>query len=206
MVDQAVGFTHINVDGLKKMSRDIDRGLRSSLPGPMLDMRKQWAFRYRGFSRERFERFSKGGGDWPALKASTIARRRHGGKGRFKRGRKALAKAKQGGGGQVSILWDLGQLIGVLSAIFARLPGQLERAVPFGILVGFGGPARKKTRGGKTQKATIAEIASYHQEGKGNLRVRKILVDPSMTVQNAMAGDAERAIQKIINHSQVRPA
>ncbi len=206
MVEQAAGFTKINVNGLEKMSREVRLGLRSSTPGPMLDMRKQWAFRYRGAMRERFDRFSKGGGDWEGLKASTIARRRHGGKGRFKRGRKALAKAKEGGGGQVSILRDTGQLFTVLSAVFARLPGQLERAIPFGILVGFGGSARKKTRGGKTGKATIAEIASYHQEGEGNLPQRKILVEPSQTVQNAMASDAERAMKKIINRSQVRPA
>lgn len=203
MGEEVVGRVFINVDGLKNMGREVNQGLKSTSPGPMLDVRRQWAFRYRSFSRERYDRFSKGGGNWPALKPATIAARRHGGKGRFKRGRAALEAARESGGGQISILRDTNQLFTVLSPIFASLPGQVQEEIPFGILVGFGGPSRHKTKAGKQGKLTIGDIALAHQEGQGNLPVRKILVEPSDTVQRAMAGDMERALQKVIDRSQV---
>ena len=203
MGEQAVGLVYINVDGLKNMGKEVNDGLRSTKPGPMLDVRRQWAFRYRSFSRERYDKFSKGGGDWPALKPATIAARRHGGKGRFKRGRAALESSIKGGGGQITILRDTNQLFTVLSPIFASLPGQVQEEIPFGILVGFGGPSKHKTRAGKEGKFTIGDIAAAHQVGDGNLPQRKILVEPPDRVQIAMIGDMERGLQKVIDNSQV---
>lgn len=202
----AVGHTKINVKGLEGMDRDVGTSMRSTSPGPIRDAFTQWAVRYRSAMRLRFDKASKGDGTWKGLEDATIWARRHGKGGRFKRGKKAYAKAKASGGGKVSILRDLGQLFTVLSPTFRRLPGQLQKQVPFGIVVGFGGPGQKKSRKGKKTKATIAEIANYHHQGKGRNPKRRLLVDPAQDLVNKMADDMVRALQKVAKANQVNPA
>jgi len=195
--------TKINVAGLEHMSKEVRDGLRSAKPGPMRDALKQWAVRYRAAMQSRFDKFSKGGGSWPGLADSTKARRRHGHGGKYKRGHRAYAKAKATGGGMISILRDTGQLFAVLTPVFKRLPGQSQKDVPFGITVGFQGPGRKKIRGGGTSKATIREVAEFHHAGMGRNPKRTLLADPSDDLKKQMAGDMERAIERVIRQSQV---
>lgn len=121
---------------------------------------KQWAFIYRTFARRRFNIYSRGGGDWPPLAASTIKRRRTG-----KRVRKI--------GRRISLLRDTGTLYAALSPRFRSSPGALEKMLDDGIEVGFGGT--HKHPGGK---ATIADIASFHNEGTRIIPERKIIDDP----------------------------
>lgn len=165
----------VNLKPLKRFIRAVSQDLRLSGSGPIRKAIKQWAVRYRSFVRERFDKFSKGGGDWKPLSKRTLAGRRKG----------------KGVGLVAAILRDTGTLMAALQPTFTRKPGALERDIPFGVRVGFGGPARHK--GGK---ATIADIASFHQEGKGRLPKREIIVDPSRGVLNAMASDMERALGK----------
>ena len=193
--------TVINVKGLEKMSRSISMGLRSTASSPIRDTFRQWSFRYRAEMQERYDRFSKGGGDWEDLKPETKARRRHGKGGRFQRGGKALARAESSGGGSISILRDTNTLFTAFSPTFMHLPGQLEKHVPFGVVVGYGGPASHPEA-----KMTVARLAEIHHGGEGRNPERKLLVEPSMKTQKAMAGDMERALKKIISQSQVRPA
>jgi len=198
------GRTIINIKGLENMSQEIRQGLSSGSPSPMRGAMKQWAVRYRAAMQSRFDKFSRGGGNWRGLAESTKDRRRHGKGGKFKRGRRARRKAAASkGGGKISILRDLGQLFAVLTPVFKRLPGQSEKNIPFGIEVGFQGPGRKKTREGKRSKATIREVAEFHHAGMGNNPKRELLVDPSADLKGKMAGDMERAIQKVIRDSQV---
>lgn len=66
----------------RKLIEELD-GTTISVAGPVADMRKQWAKRYEGFVRTRFNANSRGAGDgsWPPLALSTIvARERKGGK------------------------------------------------------------------------------------------------------------------------------
>ena len=81
---------------------------------------KQWAARYRGFIRERFDIFSKGGGNWAPLAPATIAARRKG---------KKRKKAKP------AILRDTGVLFAALSPTFGK-PGQIQEIIKFGVEVG----------------------------------------------------------------------
>lgn len=127
-----------------------------------------WAARYRGFARERFSRLSRGvGGEWPALKPATIARRRKG----------------KGPGSAASILIDSGTMFAALDPQVQR-PGALEDPLRNGIRVGFGGPDRHPTG-----DATIADIAGFHQLGAGTLPKREIIVEPPTIVTEAMAMD-----------------
>lgn len=125
-----------------------------------------WAVRYRAFSVERYTRFSRGGGDWPKLRPSTLRKRRKG----------------KGLGAVASILWDTGVLVGALSPQGGK-PGSLKMFIKNGVRVGYGGSARHK--GGMT----IAGIAQAHQEGRGALPQRKIIVDPPRSLVDRMAQD-----------------
>ena len=141
---------------------------------------RQWAARYRGFARARFERLSGGGGgEWPRLAASTLAARRRktkGGKLRTATGKRRRFKA--GAHSMISaaprILRDTGTLLAALQPQFSRRPGQLQKDLRDGIRVGYGGPQRHPSGGG----TSVADIASFHQEGGGRLPRRRIIVEP----------------------------
>jgi len=155
----------------------------------MIKAYKAWAVVYRAAMQERFNTFSRGGGDWAPLAQSTIDARRHGGKGNHKRGKRALKKAIEGGGGQVTILRDTGLLFMALSPAFGQ-PGQLESIVENGIEVGFGG-----TSGYPDGKATISDIAGFHQKGNKNLPKREILVEPPVGAIDTMKAIAVKAVE-----------
>jgi hypothetical protein len=171
----------INIGPLQNLRTQLDAELASGGSGPIHDALRQWAFIVRTYEQRRFIRFARGGGDWPALAPSTIAGHRHGKGGNFKRGKKALAKSKASGGGQVSILWDVGTLLTALDPVFQSAPGAVEEAIPYGIEIGYGGPAPHP--GGHT---TIADIAAFHDQGTGKLPQRKILADPDQSTTDKM--------------------
>lgn len=129
----------------------------------------QWAARYRGFVRERFVLFSRGGGDWPPLKR----------------------KRKRGARSRAALLRDTGTLFGALDIQFTGKPGQLQRIIPDGIQVGFGGPAKHPKA-----KISVAQLAAIHHSGVG-VPKREIIVDPPKKVTDAMAGDVERHWRKV---------
>lgn len=159
-------------DALKKES--------SGQPGPLDRAFKQWSVRYKAFIRERFDAFSKGGGDWPPLAPSTIARRRKG------KGSKKFKK------GTIAILRDTGLLFSALDPAFIDKPGMVTTRRSFGITIGYGGPHMHGDG-----PATIADIASFHQSGGPYLPQRRIIVPPSAYVRAAMREDLLRALRKI---------
>jgi len=94
--------------------------------------------------------------------------------------------------GSFSILRDVGLLYDVLAPTFSGAPGQLQEDIPFGVRVGFGGPARHPDG-----TATIADIASFHQIGGPHLPQRKIIVPPDEPTQKVMAGAMDTALKTI---------
>ena len=215
---------HVNIAGLRAYRDAVRRQLESgALSGALGDMLKQWAARYLGFSRRRFNRFSRGGGDWPALAHSTIAARarRKFGRVRMKKNRltglmdfvksySAPRNIKMGprvsmtsvGRGRkrkavgitVSILRDTGTL---LNALTFGNPGNIVKGRRGGIDVGFGGPARH----GKGQGASIVDIAWFHHSGAGHLPRRRILVDPDDRTRRSMIADGQRALQRLASEA-----
>lgn len=178
---------------------------------------KKWAARYRAAMMRRFVKLSRGGGEWPDLKESTkMARFRRGSNRRAesaavrahmtgskltadefdadvsRRARRSNAKQamliRMGGGGKYTILRDTGVLLGAMTE---GAPGSHTEFLTNGVRVGFGGGA-----GHEGGKATIADIASFHQEGAGHLPVRKILDDPDGELIGLMAADAERGMKR----------
>ena len=183
----------VRIQPLKRFSAAVRRGLRTP-EGPCRDAFTQWQALYVGYLRQRFVRLSRGGGggEWPGLKQSTINQRRHGHRGGYKRGTRARARAAASGGGQVAILRDTGILFATLEPMLGAVPGKVARHIPYGIQAGIGGPARHP--GGR---ATIADIAFFHQTGAGNLPERKIIVDPPRAVIARMERVLDAAIKRL---------
>lgn len=173
----------VKLGPLLKLSNSVKAQIASAgASGAFRNVAKQMAMLYRSFIQERFDRYSKGGGDWKRLSPATIAGRRKG-----------------KGGGTPSILRDTGTLFHALDPVFAGQPGALEEMIPGGIRVGFGGNKRYADGGA----ATVADIATFHdQGGKGNRPPqRRILVDPSEALTKRMASLVEAAMVSEIKSS-----
>jgi hypothetical protein len=172
----------INLEPLRKYAAIVAQDLRGSGNGPIRDAMRQWAVRYRSYLHERFDSNSKGGG-WPPLAQSTQRRRRG---------------ARRGAAGPrvFSLLRDTGTLFNALTPEFSRKPGQLQEDIPFGVRVGFGGPA-KHPKG----KASIADVAHFHQIGAGPLPVRKIIVEPDDATVKRMVSDMDRAVARLLKET-----
>lgn len=235
----------VDLGRLKRLAAVVEGDLANSSDGPVRKAMRQWAARYRAFLQERFDKYSKGGGDWPPLKY----KRKRGGKSKgkvksskpqktkhstgsssaeenpneelsktglfklkfkvaarlFKEDILDLKKELLGGGkskgsgksgkskgNRTSILRDTGTLFAALQPVFAGSPGAIEEHTPFGVMVGYGGTMKHPSG-----NATIADIASFHQEGAGNLPVRRIIVPPDDATQTLMAGDMRRALDEL---------
>ena len=194
----------INSDGVNKLLKLMKQG-QAGMTGPVNDMFDQWAERYLGFVRRRFVAYSKGGGNWKPLAPSTIARRRVGrrrkprekiggapGKSRKRESRRRKVKS----GKKPAILRDTSTLLRALSL---GSPGNLKQRIANGIRVGFGGPS-KHSEGGK---ATIADIARFHDGGLGNNPQRLILAVPDEPTRSGMKRDVERAVKKLLRMSAI---
>jgi hypothetical protein len=156
----------INLRGMDAYRRGLDGGRQ------MRKVTTQWAARYRAFLQERFVRFSKGGGSWPALAPSTVARRRE--------------------GGSVAILRDTGTLFAALSPGFSGQPGAFEKHDGLKVTVGFGGPG-----GHPTAPVSVADLAKFHHFGLGNLPKREIIVKPDAKTLRGMSQDMRRGLGEL---------
>lgn len=171
----------INLKGLEQFEAAIDAQLNGSA-GPMANCLGLWAVRYRSFAQLRFDTYSRGGGDWQVLAVSTMKKRRQG-KGRILK---------------FAILRDTNTLFTALNPTFINSPGAIEDRIPYGVLVGYGGLQRYSDSSGKVSRATIADIANFHQSGfLPRLPKREIIVDPPAELIQVMANDAEKAMQSV---------
>ena len=175
------GTVIIDLGPLRKYRTALEADFRLRANGPVRKSFKQWAARYRSFLRERFDKYSKGGGDWAPLKDSTIKRRRKG------KGTRRFAA------GSVAILRDKGIMFAALDPVFKNKPGQLQDDIPFGIRVGFGGAAPHGD-----DKITVAYLALIHNQGLGHIPARIIVVAPDSATQRGMASDMERAHNQMV--------
>lgn len=171
---------NIDLSGLENFQSDIDSQLNSS-NGPVNDALKLWAIRYRSYIQLRFDTFSRGGGNWRDLSPAT------------KKARRGNKKAKSR---TFAILRDTGTLFAALNPVFSGAPGALQEAIPFGIRVGYGGPQTYQKGAGKG--ATIADVASFHQNGaEPRLPKREIIVAPDDSLLELMSKDMTRALNAL---------
>ena len=160
---------NVNLSKLNKFRDVVSQDLRGGGTGPIRKALKQWAYRYRAFSRRRYLKNSKGGGGWPALKKGTIARRR----------KKSTA-----------ILIDTAAMLGGFDPEFTSKPGQVEETIPFGIRVGVGG------KGNHPGGISMGELYRIHHFGEGVVPSRTLIVEPDEATIKAMRNDMQRALKE----------
>lgn len=155
-------------------------------------MYMQWRARYVGFTRRRFSKFSKGGGDWPKLAPSTVAGRRKGGK---KRGgvNKVRVKIRKTGG-KVAILR-------VTNTLFNQMDVSKSdnyRFVHNGIRVGYLSHDKAMQQEGTREipgNLTVEELANIHHQGTDKIPPRQIIVQPDKQTVDGMIRDARHMVR-----------
>lgn len=181
----------VNLAPLLRFRDRIAEGLSANggENNPIRRALRQWAHIFRAFLQERFNKFSRGGG-WKPLAESTKRQRRGAQQGKSsQRGKRGKVHAATG---VFSILRDTGILFNVVALAFTGAPGQLQEDIPFGMRVGYGGPARHPDG-----TATIADIASFHQVGGPHLPAREIVVPPDDPTQQTMGQAMDAAFQRL---------
>lgn len=104
-----------NLFGLKRYNDVINTAVKSGGPNnPIRQVIEKWGVRYRSFIQRRFDRYSKGGGDWKPL------------------------VSRVGG----TILRDTNTLFMAVQPAFVNQPGAIQKNINGGIEVGYGGTAK----------------------------------------------------------------
>ena len=205
----------IESEGLTKMQRWLRQAEQAGggpQSNPVRIMLRRWGARYLAFTQRRYYRYSRGGGDWPALKPATVSRRTAAGTQRFgakkgqrvtlggsrqralrmarittnpKRARRAVKALKAIGGAKASILIDTTMLV---KSLEPGARGNLIDDISQGVDVGFS-PAIHPSGAG----VTFGQLAMFHHFGRGNNPERTILVEPDQQTLSQMGRDAQAA-------------
>lgn len=160
-----------------------------------------WTQRVRTFLERRFDKNSRGGGDWRPLSPETIRRKMKKAKANQKRNRRknraADFSALDSSFGGVSILMDTGVLRAALNPQKEN-PGYVQRQMINGeeatVSLGFGGDAKHpESKSG----ITIVELARIHHFGtRRGIPARPIIVLPDDATWEDMRTRANRIIGK----------
>lgn len=167
----------VNLHGLRKFKDVLASDLRGSGQGPIRQALHEWAAIYARFLTARWEIFSRGGGNWRALRPATV-----------------LAKIAKGL--LPLILRATDQMFQSFAPELARKPGRVTEDVPFGVRVGFGGGMRYPHSTAKG--LTIAQLAMIHQVGAGNVPARKIIVPPDAATRKKMRDVMDVAMKEAL--------
>lgn len=162
----------------RELKRILNWGKNSEEFLPML---QECARIYREWAVDRYERYSKGGGDWSALSPRTIA-----------------AKRRKGSAHPTWILRDTDRLIKSVSdqnaTWFSDLPnfstGKMEK-IKFHPAIHIGIGESTYPNG-----LTTDDVFDFHQLGKGRLPKREIFVNPPREVQDKMASAVLQMMMK----------
>ena len=159
------GYT-INTNG--RLQRLIE--LVAGHPPTLEKMFRAFDKVYRGFIRARWRKFSRGGGNWKKLAASTIARKKH-----------------------ELILLDTNLAYKSVDPEFLQTfqikPG--TRTI-FQASVAFASNAVYPTG------ISVDEVMSYHQEGTERMPQRKVLVSPDYITRQTMAKRGEKVLTEFL--------
>jgi hypothetical protein len=164
----------VRLDGFKKYRKALQPG--SEFWNKFF---KRASIRIRSWAQERFDKFSRGGGDWPPLSPRT--------------------KRKRGDTSKASILRDTNTLFRVLTPVFIKSPGAVEDIDKDGVKIGFGGPSKHPN----ARVLTIGQLAAIHHFGRGRVPVRKLLVEPPKNIVDAIEGDFGVLEKKLRNQTEL---
>lgn len=214
----------INTPGLVALERALKMRLA---PGshPAVDaFYRQMGARYSTFARARFARLSRGGGEWPPLARSTIARRRFGGgltvggarrreslRLRHQMRKLAAVRATATGTYRKQIkarIANSRKKLAKIEKAGAKAGILRDTGVLFNSLtIGHPGNDMRPYPGGvhfgfskfpHGGGLTIQRLAGIHQTGAGRVPVRRIIVQPDAATKRGMATDAGKMLRTII--------
>lgn len=157
----------VNKDPVKRKLETVVR--RTEAPDQeYLKWLRLAAQRLRSFWFRRFDRFSRGGGNWKSTKR--------------RKGSKRKRKPR--------ILVVSQTLLKALSPIMRGLAGQWESIRGNTIQTGYGGSARHPKAG-----MTVRNLARIHDQGMGIVPQRRIIVNPDSRTRELIRNDAERILK-----------
>ena len=145
----------------------IREGLAVGAPGPVRQGLNDSVDRYEAYIRRRFDRLSRGGGEWPPLAPSTLRRKLASGRTTISNGRRVNNRARTAGAGR--ILVETGALRQSLEISGAN---HVRQSIPNGVRTGSKDP----------------KIA-FHQWGTARIPARPVYVPPTPQVARQMAED-----------------
>lgn len=126
------------------------------------------ARRMRSYWFRRYDRFSRGGGNWRTTKRRTRSRGRN----------------------RSLILRKTHTLMRALSPVMRGLAGQWEKISGNKVETGYGGRGRHPEA-----KMSVLRLAKIHNEGLGIVPRRQIIVRPNSETRQLIIGDAERILK-----------
>lgn len=145
----------------KDFKNQITQDLRGGGQGPIgRAIRQDWPQKYFEFLRRKFRENSAGGGEWPPLAESTLARESDVKKTRSERG-----QFKRKG-----ILWKTGS---IYNALTPGNKGNLIVPLSNGVRCGIGGAVQHPT-----SRKTLLDLVKIHDSGGGTVPRRQILYPP----------------------------
>lgn len=159
---------------------DALQKVTSSRSPQMIAFKQASAQEYRGFLFERFDKFSRGGGNWKHTKRFRQQPKRRGGQFKLAGGRK----------GANLILRDTHTLYRALTPVYSKRPGQYQALSGNRIIVGIKGGKHPKFKGG------VGRLAAIHHFGKGRMPKRTIMVMPPRDMQRKWARDLKDITKK----------
>lgn len=160
----------VEIEGLKRLRKQVDRN-----PALGKEIANAWSIIYRAFTRQRFHRFSRGGGDWAPLAESTLKRRRKG-----------------SGEGNAAILRDTGAMFAALQPALGSAGLLQSEPRPLGFTAFLGG-TQSYANG-----PTLVEVAEFQHKGGGRLPSREILVQPDVGIIKQMSAKAKQIVAKLL--------
>lgn len=156
-----------STDSVRRKLRGVERKTEAPDENYKRGLRRM-AQRYRSFLFNRFDRFSRGGGNWKSTK------------------RRKSSKGKR----KPFILRISHTLMRALSPIMRGLPGQYERIKGNTIETGYGGNAKHPD-----SSLSVKQLAVIHQKGTARIAARPIIVRPDARTRELMISDIERSIK-----------
>lgn len=157
---------HFDFGPWNQFKRRVTADLTGSGNGPVAKaIRQRWVTRYLDFLRREYRKNSSGGGEWPELSAATLEKDRK--TGRKRRGIMRVSDT-------------------IYNALLEGHPGNVVTQLRNGVRTGIGGPGQHPD-----SRLSIADLAKVHNDGKGRVPQRRIVVPPDAPTLEGMRRDVQ---------------
>ncbi len=169
----------LDLSGLVRLQQLIRKACSSAAGSELDPMFEEWGELYLKMLHSRFDVFSKGGGNWRRLAASTI---------RSRRSRKVP-------GSRLSLILRVTDTL--MNALVKGRPGNVCRRIAGGIEVGIG-------RGPHPSGVDTGVLAGYHQFGTRRIPKREVVVPPDRALSDLMLRRSSNHVARLLRACSLR--